>query len=111
MQQQRSIALSRSLFSAFLSLLVAMVIWKAEDACVPLVGALFTVVGISLGSVLEFFSTIRNKPASDAVALLSINWFMLGMLFFPTLPVIARVIAPAFTRFASRIVSWLGLSG
>ncbi|URE18980.1 2OG-Fe(II) oxygenase superfamily [Musa troglodytarum] len=54
-----------------------MIIWEAEDPCVPLVAALFTVVGISLGSVLEFFSAIRNRPASDAVALLSINWFIL----------------------------------
>ncbi|WOL04306.1 hypothetical protein Cni_G13027 [Canna indica] len=108
LRQQQIVALSRSLFSSFLSLLVAMVIWRAEDKCVPLVAGLFIVVGISLSSVLDFFSTVRNKPASEAVALLSINWFMLGTLSSPTLPVIARMLAPSFVRFGGRFVKWLG---
>ncbi|URE18981.1 2OG-Fe(II) oxygenase superfamily [Musa troglodytarum] len=108
LRQQRVVVLSRSLFSAFLSLLVGMIIWEAEDPCVPLVAALFTVVGISLGSVLEFFSAIRNRPASDAVALLSINWFILGTLSSRTLPVIAHMLAPSAIRIAVQLVGWLG---
>ncbi|URE18982.1 2OG-Fe(II) oxygenase superfamily [Musa troglodytarum] len=107
LRQQRVVVLSRSLFSAFLSLLVGMIIWEAEDPCVPLVAALFTVVGISLGSVLEFFSAIRNRPASDAVALLSINWFILGTLSSRTLPVIAHMLAPSAIRIAVQLVGWL----
>uniref|UniRef100_A0A5B7B5M0 Uncharacterized protein n=2 Tax=Davidia involucrata TaxID=16924 RepID=A0A5B7B5M0_DAVIN len=94
LDQRREVALSQSLFSAVLSLLVGMIIWEAEDPCMPLVVALFTVVGISLKSVVQFFSTIKNKPASDAVALLSFNWFILGTLTYPTLPRVARMLTP-----------------
>ncbi|KAF5938421.1 hypothetical protein HYC85_022680 [Camellia sinensis] len=71
--QQREVALLQSLFSAVLSLLVGTIIWEAEDPCMPLVVALFTVVGMSLKSVVRFLYTIKNKPASDVVALLSLN--------------------------------------
>ncbi|XP_065017155.1 alkylated DNA repair protein ALKBH8 homolog [Musa acuminata AAA Group] len=64
---------------------------------------LFSVVGTSLGSVLEFFSTMRNRPASDAVALLSINWFILGTLSSRTLPVIAHMLAPSAIRIAVQL--------
>ncbi|KAF8380842.1 hypothetical protein HHK36_028337 [Tetracentron sinense] len=110
LNQCRKVALSQSLFSAFLSLLVGMIIWEAEDPCVPLVVALFTVVGMSLKSVVEFFSTIKNKPASDAVALLSFNWFILGTLTYPTLPRVAHMLAPHARIIVERIFSWLGLS-
>lgn len=103
LRQRRTVALLRSLFSMFLSLLVSMIIWVAGDACVPLVTALFTVVVISLGSVREFLSTIRNKPASDAVALLSINCFMLGALSSPILPIVAHMVTPSLIRFADRL--------
>lgn len=108
--QRRDIALSRSLFSAVLSLLVGVIIWEAEDPCMPLVLALFTVVGMSLTSVVQFFSTIKNKPASDAVALLSFNWFILGTLTYPTLPRVARMLAPFSLSFVERILGWLGFS-
>lgn len=109
LERQRFVALHRSLFSAILSLLVGMIIWEAEDPCLPLVAALFTVVGMSMNSVVQFFSTMKNKPASDAVALLSLNWFMLGALTYPTLPRASHILAPprATIRFADRIVSWL----
>ncbi|XP_010275159.2 PREDICTED: uncharacterized protein LOC104610304 [Nelumbo nucifera] len=94
LDQRRGVALSQSLFSAILSLLVGMIIWEAEDPCMPLVVALFFVVGMSLRSVVQFFSTIKNKPASDAVALLSFNWFILGTLTYPTLPRVAHILAP-----------------
>ncbi|KAG6506992.1 hypothetical protein ZIOFF_032326 [Zingiber officinale] len=103
LRQRRTVALLQSLFSTILSLLVSVIIWVAEDACVPLVIALFTVVVISLASVREFLSTIRNKPASDAVALLSINCFMLGALSAPILPIVARMVTPSLIRFADRL--------
>ncbi|XP_074572319.1 uncharacterized protein LOC141828833 isoform X2 [Curcuma longa] len=103
LRQQRTVALLRSLFSTILSLLVSVIIWVAEDACVPLVTALFTVVVISLGSVHEFLSTIRNKPASDAVVLLSVNCFMLGALASSILPVVARMVTPSLIRFADQL--------
>lgn len=108
--QRRVIAMKQSLFSAGLSLLVGMIIWQAEDPCMPLVVALFTVVGISLKSVVEFFSTTNNRPASDAVALLSFNWFILGTLTYPTLPRVAHVVAPVALNLTDQALSWLGLS-
>lgn len=108
--QQRDTALWQSLFSAILSLLVGMIIWEAEDPCMPLVVALYTVVGMSLTSVVQFFSTIKNKPASDAVALLSFNWFVVGTLTYPTLPKVARTIAPLALSFMDQALNWLGLS-
>ncbi|KAL5708931.1 hypothetical protein ACHQM5_019674 [Ranunculus cassubicifolius] len=90
--EHREEAISRSLFSAILSLVVGMTIWEADDPCMPLVVALLIVVSMSLRSVFQFFSTIKNRPASDAVALLSFNWFVLGTLMYPMLPIIARVL-------------------
>ncbi|KAI3680029.1 hypothetical protein L2E82_50766 [Cichorium intybus] len=100
--QRREVALSQSLFSAILSLLVGMIVWEAKDPCMPLVTALFMVVGMSLKSVVGFFSTIKNKPASDAVALLSLNWFILGTLTYPTLPRLARLLMPLFVKSSKR---------
>ncbi|CAM8996914.1 unnamed protein product [Rhodiola kirilowii] len=107
LMERRREALQRSLFSAALSLLVGIIIWEAEDPCMPLVAALFTVVGMSLVSVVQFFSTIENKPASDAVALLSFNWFILGALTYPTLPLLARLLSPLASLIADRISTWL----
>ncbi|CAL5359322.1 unnamed protein product [Camellia sinensis] len=97
--KRREVALSQSFFSAVLSLLVGMIIWEAEDPCMPLVVALFTVVAMSLKSVVQFFCTIKNKLASDAVALLSFNWFMLGTLAYPMLPKIACMLTPTALSF------------
>lgn len=108
LHQQRDLAVFRTLFSAILSLLVGTIVWKAEDACMPLVLALFAVVGMSLWSVVQFFSTIKNTPASDAVALLSFNWFLLGTLTYPTLPRITPVFAPALWTLSDRTVELLG---
>ncbi|XP_050375646.1 uncharacterized protein LOC126793228 [Argentina anserina] len=107
---RRVIAMKQSLFSAVLSLLVGVIIWQAEDPCMPLVVALFSVVAMSLKSVVEFFSTIKNRPASDAVALLSFNWFILGTLTYPTLPRVALMVAPVTSKLAHRALSWLGFS-
>ncbi|KDP28056.1 hypothetical protein JCGZ_19464 [Jatropha curcas] len=93
LDQRRDAAFLQSIFSAVLSLLIGLIIWEAQDPCMPLVIALFVVVGMSLKSVVQFFSTIKNKPASDAVALLSFNWFMLGTLTYPALPTVAHMFA------------------
>lgn len=107
--QRRAVAILQSLFSAVLSLLVGVTMWEAEDPCMPLVVALFTVVGMSLRSVIRLFSTVKNKPASDAVALLSFNWFILGTLTYPTLPKVARVLAPLALRFIRRTLNCFGI--
>lgn len=109
LDHHRAIALSQSLFSAIMSLAVGITVWEAEDPCMPLVVALFSVVGMSLKSVVQFFFTIRNKPASDAVALLSFNWFILGTLTYPTLPRVARMLAPLVLRLTNQAMSWFGL--
>ncbi|KAI8547167.1 hypothetical protein RHMOL_Rhmol07G0174200 [Rhododendron molle] len=108
--QQREIAILQSLFSAVLSLIVGMIIWEAEDPCMPLVVALFTVVGMSLKSVIQFFSTINNKPVSDAVALLSFNCFILGTLTYPVLPRIAHMSTPMALSFLEQSANWLGFT-
>ncbi|KAK3004086.1 hypothetical protein RJ639_017886, partial [Escallonia herrerae] len=102
LEERREVAVSRSLFSAILLLLVGIIIWEAEDPCMPLVTALFTVVGMSLMSVVQFFASINNRLAVDAVALLSFNWFILGTLTYPTLPRAAHIFAP----FAQRFLRW-----
>ncbi|XP_059440959.1 uncharacterized protein LOC132173471 [Corylus avellana] len=106
-RERREVALSQSLFSAVLSLLVGMIVWEAEDPCMPLVVALFTVVGMSLKSVVEYFFTIKNKPASDAVALLSFNCFILGMLTYPAMPRVARMLAPVSLTIMDQMGGWL----
>ncbi|OIV92926.1 hypothetical protein TanjilG_20588 [Lupinus angustifolius] len=108
LDQRRDIALSQSLFSAIMSLIVGMTIWEAEDPCMPLVVALFAVVGMSLKSVVQFFFTIKNKPASDAVALLSFNCFILGTLTYPSLPRVARMLAPILLHHMDRTASRFG---
>lgn len=110
LDHRREVAFSQSLFSAILSLLVGTVIWKAEDPCMPLVVALFSVVGVSLKSVVQFFSIIKNKPASDAVALLSFSWFILGTLTYPTLPKAVRMFGPAVFKISNHLVKSLGFS-
>ncbi|PNX93985.1 hypothetical protein L195_g017150 [Trifolium pratense] len=94
LDHHRDVAISQSIFSAILSLIVGVTVWGADDPCMPLIIALFAVVGMSLKSVVKFFFSIRNKPASDAVALLSFNWFILGTLTYPTLPRVAPMLAP-----------------
>ncbi|KAH9298645.1 hypothetical protein KI387_030327, partial [Taxus chinensis] len=106
--QWRGAAIAQSTFSACLSLLVGMIAWEAQDPCIPLVVALFIVVGMSLKSVVQLFSRLENRPGSDAVALLSFNWFILGTLASPTLPNIARLLVPLVSGFGCRLATWFG---
>lgn len=93
-------AIVQSMFSTGMSVLVGAIIWGSEDPCMPLVMALFIVVGMSLTSVVQFFSVVKNKPGSDAFALLSLNWFILGALTSPTL---ARVFQSPAVRLSNRL--------
>ncbi|KAL3645816.1 hypothetical protein CASFOL_010996 [Castilleja foliolosa] len=101
--KHRKVAIFRSLFSAMLSLVVGIVAWEAKSPCMPLVAALFTVVTMSLTSVLRLFTRIEHKPASDVIALLSFNWFVLGTVSYPMLPRIARFLAPIALSFVERM--------
>ncbi|CAH9080778.1 unnamed protein product [Cuscuta epithymum] len=92
--QRRKAALVKSLFSAGLSVVVGTTVWTAEEPCGPLVAALFAVVAMSLSSVVGFFFAIKNNPASEAVALLCFNWFILGTLTYPALPKVALFLSP-----------------
>ncbi|XP_045813742.1 uncharacterized protein LOC123907487 [Trifolium pratense] len=109
LDHHRDVAISQSIFSAILSLIVGVTVWGADDPCMPLIIALFAVVGMSLKSVVKFFFSIRNKPASDAVALLSFNWFILGTLTYPTLPRVAPMLAPLVLRFIDQTMTRFGL--
>ncbi|XP_065877810.1 uncharacterized protein [Euphorbia lathyris] len=91
--QIRDVAVSQTLFSAAMSLLVGFIIWKAEDPCIPLVIGLTVVVLMSLSSVVQYFSSTKHNCPYDAVALLSFNWFILGMLACPTLPRLVNMLA------------------
>ncbi|CAH9137768.1 unnamed protein product [Cuscuta epithymum] len=92
--QRRKAALVKSVFSAGLSVVVGTTVWAAEEPCGPLVAALFAVVAMSLSSVVGFFFAIKNNPASEAVALLCFNWFILGTLTYPALPKVALFLSP-----------------
>ncbi|GAB2258327.1 hypothetical protein Droror1_Dr00014487 [Drosera rotundifolia] len=107
--EQKEVALYRSLFSTILSLAVGLVIWKAQDPCVPLVMALFAVVSMSLKSVIQFFSTIESKGGLDAIVLLSLNWFILGILAYPTLPRLASVFLQPASQFLDRTLAYFAL--
>lgn len=108
--QWKGVALVQSTFSAFLSLIVGMIAWEAQDPCIPLVIALFIVVGMSLRSVVQYFSRIQNRPGSDAIALLSVNWFILGTLASPTLPNVARSLIPLVSGIGCGLARWFGFS-
>lgn len=109
LRREREAALKRSLFSAMLSLFVGVTIWEAKEPCMPLVAALFTVVTISLASVLQFISMIsNNKPAFEVVALLSLNWFILGTLSYLVFPRVARISVPPSITFAHHVIRLFG---
>ncbi|KAF8646814.1 hypothetical protein HU200_065613 [Digitaria exilis] len=101
--QARAVARRRSVFSVGMSVAVGGVAWSADAACLPLLAGLFAVVGVSMRSV----SRLRRGRGADAVALLSLNWFLLGLLTSPMLPALAHalvpraLVAPALTSFAA----------
>lgn len=108
--ESRGAALSSSMFSVFLSMLVGMIVWQAQDPCIPLVIAVFMVVCMSLRTVVQFLLSIDNGPGFDAVALLSFNWFILGALAYPALPSIAQIVAPIAAKFGQGILRLIGVN-
>ncbi|KAL2650942.1 hypothetical protein R1flu_019070 [Riccia fluitans] len=85
-RHSRGVAFVSSLFSASLSVIVALIAWQAKDPCFPLVFALFTVVGMSCANVIRFLSGVSQRLGLDAIMLVSFNSFILGTLctqFFP----------------------------
>uniref|UniRef100_A0A0E0JSY5 Uncharacterized protein n=1 Tax=Oryza punctata TaxID=4537 RepID=A0A0E0JSY5_ORYPU len=93
MRRGKAVARRRSLISLGMSAAVGAVVWAADAPCLPLLAGLFATVGVSMCSVARFFflresAALRGgRPASsDAVALLSLNWFLLGVLTSPMLP-------------------------
>ncbi|KAI5077811.1 hypothetical protein GOP47_0007635 [Adiantum capillus-veneris] len=103
-------AIVSSLFSVFLTLLVGAVAWEAQDPCIPLIGAVFMVVCMSLKTVAQFLLSICNGPGFDVVALLSFNWFVLGTLAYPVLPRIASIVAPYGTSFGHWFLRVIGVT-
>ncbi|KAL8150489.1 hypothetical protein V2J09_020297 [Rumex salicifolius] len=107
--QKRDIALSQSVFSALISLLVGTAVYGAKEPGIPLILALFVVVGMSLQSIVYILSTVKNKYAYDTIALLSFNWFILGTLTYPTIPVVARFLFPLLLSCINSTLGLLGL--
>ncbi|XP_066382095.1 uncharacterized protein [Miscanthus floridulus] len=94
-----AVARRRSLFSLGMSLAVGAVAWSADAPCLPLLAGLFAVVGVSMRSVSRLRRAgDRAGPAGDAVALLGLNWFLLGLLTSPMLPGVAHAIVPRAGR-------------
>ncbi|KAK8917034.1 hypothetical protein KSP39_PZI022277 [Platanthera zijinensis] len=83
--------------------MVGLTIWEVEEPYMPLVATLLTIVGMSMGTVVNFFLAIKNKPTSDAVVLMSINCFMMGDLSRPALP---RAVH-AWAQCVLRAAGWL----
>jgi len=104
----QGVAFISSVFSALLSTLVAMIAWEAKDPCTPLVVALFTVVGMSLANVVRFFNKIQSHQGLLAVALLSLNWFMLGTLAHPALPYLGHMWTSVLWIIGHRFVRIIG---
>lgn len=107
-ESERGVAFVSSIFSAFLSTLVAMIAWEAKDPCTPLVLALFTVVGVSLANVVRFLSKIQSHQGFIAVALLSLNWFVLGTLAHPALPYLGQMGSGVVYVLGGRLFRILG---
>ncbi|KAG2563305.1 uncharacterized protein LOC120645834 [Panicum virgatum] len=101
----RAVARRRSLFSLGMSLAVGAVAWSADAPCLPLLAGLFAVVAVSMRSV----SRLRrgSGPAADAVALLSLNWFLLGVLTSPMLPGVAHAVVPRAGRVLGPALTWI----
>ncbi len=79
-----------------------------QDPCTPLVIALFTVVGVSLANVVRFLSKIQSHQGFIAVALLSLNWFVLGTLAHPALPYLGQMGSGVVYILGGRLLRILG---
>ncbi|KAG8053863.1 hypothetical protein GUJ93_ZPchr0001g32129 [Zizania palustris] len=101
-RREKTLARRRSLFSLGMSLAVGAVAWTADAPCLPLLAGLFAMVTMSMCSVARFLcAALRSRPASDAIALLSLNCFLLGVLTSPMLPAAVRLVGPAAAPLSS----------
>lgn len=96
----KAVARRRSLFSLGMSLAVGAVAWSADAPCLPLMAGLFAMVGVSMRSCHAL------RRAGDTVALLSLNWFLLGVLTSPMLPGVARALVPCAGRALGPALTW-----
>ena len=78
--------LSSTMVSVFLSMLVAVIVWHAEEPCGPLVVAVFMVACGSLKSVVHSLITRNGGRGLDVLLLFGLNWFILGILTSPAFP-------------------------
>lgn len=102
-RQAKAVARRRSLFSLAMSLAVGGVAWSADAPCLPLLAGLFAVVRVSMRIVSWWCAALRRGGlTANAMALLSLNWFLLGVLTSPMLPGIAH--APRILKQAKRHV-------
>ncbi|XP_062208160.1 uncharacterized protein LOC133909650 [Phragmites australis] len=100
-RQAKLIARRRSLG---MSLAVGAMAWSVDAPCLPLLAGLFAVVSVSMRSVSQSCAALRKGgPAADAVALLSLNWVLLGVLTSPMLPGVARAVVP---RVLGPVLTW-----
>ena len=107
-QAAKVAARRRSLFSLGMSLAVGAVAWSADAPCLPLLAGLFAVVGVSMRTVSRCCAALRRGgPAADAVALLGLNWFLLGVLTSPMLPGVAHAVVPRAGRVLGPALAWL----
>ncbi|KAJ7549072.1 hypothetical protein O6H91_07G039200 [Diphasiastrum complanatum] len=106
----RGPAIVSSIFSALLSALVGVITYEAQDPCMPLVIALFIVVGMSLKNVFLFFSKLQNRLGFEAATLLSFNCFILGTLAFPAFPRVANFSSLVILESGKWVMSYFGMS-
>jgi hypothetical protein len=78
--------LSSTLFSVFLSMLVAVIVWHAKEPCGPLVIAVFMVACGSLQSVVQSLITVNSRGGLGVLLLFGLNWFLIGILTSPMFP-------------------------
>lgn len=115
----KAVARRRSLVSLGMAAVVGAMAWAADAPCLPLLAGLLATVGVSMCSVARFFllreeaaAALRGgsgRPASsssDAVVLLSLNWFLLGVLTSPMLPGAAHAVFPRAARLVAPAVAW-----
>uniref|UniRef100_A0A0D9VAL9 Uncharacterized protein n=1 Tax=Leersia perrieri TaxID=77586 RepID=A0A0D9VAL9_9ORYZ len=102
-----AVARRRSMFSLGMSAAVGAVVWTADAPCLPLLAGLFAMVGVSMCAVARSLRRRRDGDDGDGVALLGLNWFLLGVLASPMLPGAARAVFPRVARLAGPAVAWL----
>ncbi len=86
------------------------IVWlfPAQDPCAPLRNALLMVVALSLANVVKFFTKVESRQGIYAVALISLNFFMLGTLAYPSLPYVGRFASVVLWSIGGRTLKLFG---